>query len=338
MGLFLITAAQIAPSQICVISNNISGSNAINIYNFDGTYSNTISLLNMANPNFLATDGTNLYVNYISLGTIGKYTISGSIVNPSLISGLNTPLGMAISGTNLFVADVNRIGKYSTTGAIINSNLITNLSNPVGLLVINTNLFVTFNSTGKIGKYTLDGVEIDASLISNLDSPVGLATDGTNLFVANYGSHSNPSNPMGTIGEYSSSGTAIAPVLVNGLGGANFISIIGTNIYIVKNELSVIGQYTTSGATVNASLVTTSGHNFSGIATVPIHNPAPPPAIGITTYSNQPVVIWPASSGNYVLQTTTNLESGNWTTVTNFISVTGAMITNAPSPSFFRLQ
>jgi hypothetical protein len=64
-----------------------------------------------------------------------------------------------------------------------------------------------------------------------------------------------------------------------------------------------------------------------------------PPNLGISTYSNQPVVFFPAAAGaNFVLQMTTNLASGNWVTVSNGISISGLIITNPPSNAFFRLH
>ena len=66
--------------------------------------------------------------------------------------------------------------------------------------------------------------------------------------------------------------------------------------------------------------------------------PPPPLILGITSISNSPVLFWPASATNSVLQMTTNLLSGNWVTVTNGIPYYGVQITNLPSPSAFRLQ
>lgn len=64
-----------------------------------------------------------------------------------------------------------------------------------------------------------------------------------------------------------------------------------------------------------------------------------PPALGILTYSNSPVVFYPTAAGsNYVVQMTTNLQTGNWVTVTNGVPFSGLQITNAPTPAFFRLQ
>lgn len=64
-----------------------------------------------------------------------------------------------------------------------------------------------------------------------------------------------------------------------------------------------------------------------------------PPALAISTYSNQPAVFFPTATGtNFVLQMTTNLASGNWVSVTNGIPISGLIITNPPAAAFFRLQ
>ncbi|MEI6078280.1 MAG: kelch repeat-containing protein [Verrucomicrobiota bacterium] len=65
-----------------------------------------------------------------------------------------------------------------------------------------------------------------------------------------------------------------------------------------------------------------------------------PPALGISTYSNQqPVVFFPtATGGNYVLQMTTDLASGDWVTVSNGIPISGIIFTNPPANAFFRLH
>jgi len=65
---------------------------------------------------------------------------------------------------------------------------------------------------------------------------------------------------------------------------------------------------------------------------------ASPVTLGITTYSNSPLVFFPTPAGtNYVLQVTTSLATGNWITVTDGIPFTGIEVTNAPNPAFFRL-
>jgi uncharacterized repeat protein (TIGR03803 family) len=55
------------------------------------------------------------------------------------------------------------------------------------------------------------------------------------------------------------------------------------------------------------------------------------------TASNQAVVFWPAWALNYTLQTTTNLASGPWATVSNGVPVAGVQVTNTGPASYFRL-
>ena len=58
-----------------------------------------------------------------------------------------------------------------------------------------------------------------------------------------------------------------------------------------------------------------------------------------TPYSPTANLTVPTSAGvNFVLQMTTNLESGNWITVSNGIAITDLIITNAPTNAFFRLR
>jgi hypothetical protein len=90
-----------------------------------------------------ATAYANIFVTGLN-GTIGEYTNSGAVVNASLITGLSTPVGIAVSGNFLYVTsrDGGTIGKYTVTGQTVNPALVTGLSNPVGIAVSGDNIFV----------------------------------------------------------------------------------------------------------------------------------------------------------------------------------------------------
>jgi N-acetylneuraminic acid mutarotase len=64
----------------------------------------------------------------------------------------------------------------------------------------------------------------------------------------------------------------------------------------------------------------------------------PVPPLNIASSGNQSVLFWPASATNYLLQTTTNLSSPNWVTVSNGTPIIGVTLTNSLPASYFRLQ
>ena len=123
-------------------------------------------------------------------------------MNASLISGLNNPYGIAVSGSNLFVANYQHgngtIGEYTTSGGTVNASLVSGLSWSEWHCRVWIEPVCRELHTGTIGEYTTSGAVVNASLISGLSQPMGIAVSGSNLFVANYGN--------GTIGEYTTSG------------------------------------------------------------------------------------------------------------------------------------
>ena len=66
-----------------------------------------------------ARAGDTIFVANNTDGTIGAYTTSGATVNAALISGLHAPVGIAVSGSDLFVANGVTIGAYTTSGATV---------------------------------------------------------------------------------------------------------------------------------------------------------------------------------------------------------------------------
>lgn len=69
-------------------------------------------------------------------GVISEYTISGTRINQTLISGLGYPIGMITDGDgHLFVANEGSrtVGEYTTSGVTINNALISVLGDPEGV-------------------------------------------------------------------------------------------------------------------------------------------------------------------------------------------------------------
>jgi hypothetical protein len=193
-----------------------------------------------------------IFIEFARSGTVGEYILSGDTVNAGLVSGLIFPDGIAVSGSDLFVAngDGGSIGAYSTSGATVNASLVSGLGGPWGLAACGSDLFVVNNGRGTIGEYTTSGATVNASLVSDLGAgdPIGIAVsaDGSDLFVVN--------NSRGSIGEYNAvTGAAINASLVSGLADPSYIVVSGSDLFVTS--YSSVGEYTTSGATVNASLI-----------------------------------------------------------------------------------
>jgi hypothetical protein len=165
-----------------------------------------------------------------------------------------------------------------------------------------------------------------------LDHPTGLAFDGSgNLYVANYLGN--------TVSEFDSSGTLITGSFAPGLDHPTGLACDSSNnLFVVNYDTSMVSEFNSSGNLIRT--ISSPGLNsplFIAISPAPAQ-PTPVP-LGIATVSNLPVVVWPASATNCVLQMTTNLASGDWVTVTNGIPFSGLRIPNAPSgAAFFRLH
>ncbi len=233
----------------------------------------------------------NLFVASLD-GTIGVYTDSGTPINPTLITGLDSPVGIAVSGNFLYVTsrDAGTIGKYTTTGQTVNAALISGLTTPIGIAVSGNNLFVTNLGNGLpgfIGEYTTSGAVIDRSLITGLSVPTGIAVDGANLFITDnergFVSQFTTSgasvaaplilvpNAQGIavsegelfvtsifppgVGEYNLDGSPLNPALITSVESPYGIAITGGNLFVTNTFDGAVGEYTLSGSVVNASLI-----------------------------------------------------------------------------------
>ncbi len=165
--------------------------------------------------------------------------------------------------SQIFIANytAGTIGKYTTSGAAVNTSLVTGLSNPSGLVTDGTNLFVSNFTTGAL-EYTLSGDPVNTPF-SGAFAP--LALQGNDLFAV---------DASGTVGEFTTSGNTLNPAVISLIGSNNepddiqAIAVDGEDLFVSYALRGVvmgvvpafkIGEYTTSGGTVNASLLSGSG-------------------------------------------------------------------------------
>jgi uncharacterized delta-60 repeat protein len=195
-----------------------------------------------------------IFVTNHSSNTVGEYDATGTAINPSLITGLNGPFDIAVSGSDLFVTNNGgtTLGEYTTSGVVVNSHLITGLDFPSGVVASGSDLFVVNQGngsagTGSIGEYTLSGTTVNALLIPGLSDPGGIAISGSNLFVVQ--------DSIGTIAEYTTAGATVNTALITALNDPNGIAVSGSDLFVSSYSDNSVGEYTTSGTTVNSSLI-----------------------------------------------------------------------------------
>jgi uncharacterized delta-60 repeat protein len=113
-----------------------------------------------------------------------------------------------------------------------------------------SNVFVA--SAGGIDEYTDTGVAIATSIVPSDTGITGFALAGTDLYVAYTGG-----NPR--VDEYTTAGTLVTSPRVSGFqSGVNLpegVAVAGSDLFVVDEQTGTIGEYTTTGAVVNASLI-----------------------------------------------------------------------------------
>ena len=204
----------------------------------------------------------NLYVSNAGNDTIGEYGLDGSTNNASLISGLQNPEGIAISGNDLFVANFTYdnfngpgIGEYTTSGATVNASLSGIVDWPEEIAISGNELFyvTVYGTISSLREYTLSGGRGNPYFLIGVGVIGGIAISGTNLFVAS----EYASEHTAIIGEYGLDGSTNNASLITGLSFLpRAIAISGTNLFIAILQFNSIAEYTTSGKLINASLIT----------------------------------------------------------------------------------
>jgi len=196
-------------------------------------------------------------------GTVGEYTLSGTPINKSLISGLNDPTAVSVSGSNIFVMTspddgTARIGEYTISGDQINPNLITGLNAPAGMAMSGPDIFIGDFYNSGISEFTTAGTTVKSPLVAGAGEPFAIAVSGSDIFLSLGGS----------INEYTTSGTLVKKNLIKGLTVADALAVSGSDLFVGNNNGDIVGEYTTAGATVNADLIKISGGVFVNGITV----------------------------------------------------------------------
>lgn len=307
----------------------ISGNTLYGTAQLGGSYgSGTIFAINIDGTGF-----TNLYSFTQLVGT-----------NQVNNDGAHPFAGLLLSGNSLYgTAEHGGSSGYGTVFKInTNGTGFTNLHSFTGgsngddprseLLLLDDTLYGTASGYSTSGYGVVFAIKTDGTGYTNLHSFTGIDGSNPNGALILSGKALVGTTWSGSGSTYN--GTVFA-VNTNGTGYTSLYYFSALNASTNSDGVNPPSGLTRVG---NNLFGTTSSGGASGYGTI-FGLTLPSPHLSIATFSNTPVVFWPASESNYVLQITTNLNSGIWTTASNGVPVIGLQITNLlnPSNAYFRL-
>ncbi len=234
----------IASGQVTILA----GSGAI------GAVDGTGTAASFWEPIGMATDGANLYVADSANNKIRKIDILSGQVTTLAGSGVRgmadgvgpmasfaNPLGIAIVGPNLYVADIG--------------------NNMIRKVVTATGQVSTLAGSGTMG--TVDGIGFAA----NFHFPAGIATDGTNLYVSDAGNNKIRKIAIATAQVTTLAGSGLTGSTDGNGTAASFnypmgITANGANLYVADSS----GNRVRAIAIATAQVSTLAGNGVAGMA------------------------------------------------------------------------
>jgi hypothetical protein len=338
---------------IYVIGGGGSGS-ATAVYAYNPVTDVWTKKASMPTPRFDMSVGVINGVIYIAGGsnpTNGQKLTAVEAYDPQAdIWSTNTPLPFPVAGAG--GATINGmmlvIGGYDT-----NNNTLTNVeaftvsSSPIVITVPATITVEAAGPSGAVVNFTTSATNsTGVVLTTNVPASGSTFPLGTNSVTVKATAGGVSTNATFTVIVQDTTPPVITLLGANPL--TNYVNTVfvdpGTTATdIVSGDLisailvtgavntNIVGSYTLT-YTVSDS----SGNIATTNRTVVIVTP--PPTLNVVSSGSQTALYWPASATNYLLQTTTNLVSTNWVTVTNATPIIGVTVTNNLPAAFFRLQ
>lgn len=278
------------------------------------------------------TDGTGFTNLHSLIGSEGGSPVGGLILSGNTLYGTARDGGAQGSGT---IFKVNTDGSGFATiynFPALSSNTNSEGANPqCGLILSGNTLYGVATKGGSSGDGTVFAVSTNGTGFTNLHSLLGTA-DGM--------------DPRGALTLESSTlyGTARAGGS-SGNGTVFKVNVDGSGFETLHHFSALISSTNSDGANLIAGLIYSANTLYgvadsggsSGKGTIFSISLPPPPQLNIAATGNQSILFWPASATNYILQSTTNLDSGNWATATDAIPVIAVTVTNTSPTRFFRL-
>jgi len=283
----------------------------------------------------------------------GAYPVAGLVLSGNTLYGTVDQYGPNDGGT---VFAVNTNGSDFTVLCSLYYNGV-NGANPVSGLIISSNiLYGTLSAGGTSGNGTVFAVSTNGTDFTTLHNFSADSYNGS-TFTNNDGANpkaglilsGNTLYGTATYGGPNGNGTVFV-INTNGTGFTNLYSFValpsgesGPGSPPPPPQTNSSGAYPYAGLILSGSTLYGTAYGGGNSADGTVFSfallPPPPPSLNIVpvTGNNQSVIYWPGS-GNYVLQSTTNLVSPNWVTATDAVPVNAFTVSNTLPARYFRLQ
>lgn len=254
--------------------------NKIGKYNTDGTTVNANFIAN-STPHAMAFDATNnILVTGFTSGYVAKYDHAGNLLNANYLDpgSIANPMGIGVDGSgSIFVINNgnNLISKYNADGSTVNAAYVdtkTGSDNPSpdGLLIQNNLVNVVKWATSNVGQYTTAGssgsILNDNFLVApSIPTwrPFNVATDTNGNYYVTGSS---------VVAKFDSSGNLVNDNFISFSGAYGIAIDSNNNIYLGSQSGSSIAKYSSTGALINASLIS----GFSGVTNIVLERNAVP--------------------------------------------------------------
>jgi uncharacterized repeat protein (TIGR03803 family) len=339
-----------------VFAINMQNNDFTTLHSFqgdDGDY--TYGALVLSGTNLY---GTTAYLGAYGYGTLFAVNTDGTVfTNLYSFTGGNDGGapggGLVSSGTNLYgITGLFGAYGYGTVFTInTDGTVFTNLYSftggidggypGLGLILSGTNLYGTTRIGGANSAGTVFAINTDGTVFTNLHSfaPLVLDDDTNSVLYQTYTNSEGASPSCGLIlsgnnlyGTTTGGGTAgngtVFTVNTDGTGFRNLHSFSVGDTNDLEETTNIDGAYSDARLVLSGNTLygTTplGGTNGNGtIFSITLDSVGPSaPQLSISRSGNRLILTWPTSATGYTLQSTTNLLSPGWTTVTGQFAVT----------------
>jgi len=265
------------------------GNNLIKIFIPSGSLVSTLTPISGSIPVEITFDSSdNAYVSdWNTEGVIDKYPLSGSPseLSISAVGSPISPMGIAISSGNFYIADLANVdvGKFSSSGAQLNTFGEGPLQYPAGVTVDPTgNVSVVDNYNNRVYKFPPAGGsplwESTGDSSMSLSSPWGIARDSFgNIYVADESNNciqildtnGNYISKLGSLGDGQGKFNTPADIAID---ASNNVYVLDTGNNLVQKfvPLAISTVTPAIGSTSGGTSVTITGTGFNSVGTTQV--------------------------------------------------------------------